>query len=286
MKKKISRKEIIRKWFLINLIARKNQNLKHYLEALQEWKKLNPRIKLKGGKTASIKSIEPGNSLDESGNPLWYKITILSYDVLDPDKFYDSFNNQDVVLDLDPNIVANKTESQLIFFPKCHTFAYGKAQKISVNNMAIYLGESFNKVEDEGFDVHIYNDKATLDQIRNAYSIIGINSKFTYANPGDADDFIEIYDVKNRESGAKLIKTDLVGTEKNPLKYEKGGLIDAILTSVQRNGEVEARIKEVHGEKIRTVKSKEYPLIFYTKCIAENLGITLYEEVKKYSKTL
>lgn len=280
-------KETTSSWYLINVKARRNQYPMHYVDAFEKIKKEDPLIDLKRKKSASIKSLSISEISDNYSVPQWVTMIITSYTIIDPESFYNRRSQEDIKMDWDEDIVANKNEAELILIPSVHTVAVRKHCKISINSIITYLAEALNTIEPDGFDVTQVTDAGVLNKILSAHSILSIEAKVSYSNHSHTDSFIALFDDKVNEADASSLNITLRGSSTHPLNNTEDGLINAVVNMAERDGIVKAKVIETEGAKETIINSSEHPKIVLIKHKSNNLYTEIYKKIRSlfHSKT-
>lgn len=269
-------------WYLINIKARREQTIQHYVEAFRELYQTNPLVEFQyGGRTGSLKSIEFSETLDEHGQPKWIKMILLSYTIIDPNAFYNRRSQEDITMDdWDEDIVANKKEAELYFIPSVHTLAIRCNSNINLNNVTYYLSEALNIVEPEIFDVDVIVERDVLDRILNASAVTHLYANISYSNPGHTSGFEAVFDRKLREMNANRIEITATGSKDNPLNSESDGLLQSIVNLSENNGYVKATIQETENSKLENIDSSEHPRKLIIPNIVNDFCSTIYNTLR------
>jgi hypothetical protein len=100
-------------WNLINIKARSEQNTSQYVRSFRKLSQDDPMVSLPRGKSGSLKSMQFSEILDNENEPKWIRSVLLSYTIVDPAKFYNRREQENVNIDnWDTDIVANKKEAE------------------------------------------------------------------------------------------------------------------------------------------------------------------------------
>ena len=159
-------------WYLVNIKARREQTTEHYVQVFRSLYEQDSLVGFpRGGKSGSLKYVTFSNLLDENGNPNWIQIGLLSYTIIDPEAFYNKRSREDVTMDWNDDIVANKKETDFYFIPSVHTLAVKCNSDISLKNIIFYLSEALNRVEPDTFDVDVIIERDILERILNAHAV-------------------------------------------------------------------------------------------------------------------
>lgn len=268
-------------WHLINIKARREQNTNHYVETFRTLMTEDPMVSLPREKCASLKSMTFSNSLDDEGQPKWINLVLLSYTIIDPDRFYNRREQEDVNLDnWDTDIVANKKEAELFFIPSRHTLVVKRTCDISLAHIASYFSEALNRIEPETFDVNVMVEHDFLTSILNAYAVLSIEANISYSNPGHSDDFIGAFDSKLREMEPSSFTVKAKGTKNHPLIKQNDGMLESIVNMSESNGSVEATIQSTEGSRPEKVNSKDHPRVLIIPQIINGLSLTIYNTIR------
>ena len=122
-------------WYVINIKARRNQTPQHYVDI---WKLINERDPLielpkTTNRFASIRAMSFSQQCDSDNIPQYIETKLVAYTLIDPDKFYNRRTKEDMAIDWNTDIAANKKESVLIFVPSVHTLVVKKSSEITIN---------------------------------------------------------------------------------------------------------------------------------------------------------
>lgn len=268
-------------WHLINIKARREQNTNHYVEAFRELQTQDPMISLPREKCESLKSIAFSNSLDDENQPKWVQMVLLSYTIIDPDKFYNRREQEDVNLDnWDSDVVANKKEAELFFIPSRHTLVVKRNSDIKLTYVVLYLSEALNRIEPETFDVNVIVERDFLDKILNAHAVFRIEANVSYSNPGHSDGFIATFDNKLKEMEPSDFTIIAKGTKDHPLINEEDGMLQSIVNMSERDGSIEATIQTTLGSNREKVNSKDHPKVLVIPQIINGISSTIYNTIK------
>ena len=104
-------------WYAVNVKARArgNMNPQYYTDVILRLQEFDPLVHLRGDRYMSIRSVVYSEIHDSENIPNWIKITLSAYTIHNSEDFYNRRSKEDVEIILDPDIVANKKESVLIF---------------------------------------------------------------------------------------------------------------------------------------------------------------------------
>lgn len=268
-------------FYLINVKARENQFVNHYVEAFRNLASQDPLVGLNRELSASIRYLEEGD-LNAESMPYWMHLNILTYNIIDPEAFYNRRSHEDISMDWDSDIVANKKEADLYFIPSVHIVALPKSAKITLNRVLQYLIGAFEKIEPNGFDVMIIPDKDEVDRILEAHSIVKIEASLAYSNPfgGHQRLFADVFDEKIQESRAKVVKLEIQGSSDNPLQADEDGLVKAVVKQVVTgNGTMDATIRQRANSPLTHINSAKHPRLLMVEQIVRNIGFTLYNQI-------
>lgn len=249
-------------WYVLNIKARTNQTPLHYVESLRILKEKDPLITVSKSKDkcVSIWNIEE-SAENTNGIPSWIVIKLISYTIIDPAKFYNRRSKENIKLQWDSDVVANKKEAELLFIPACHKLATKKSSKITLNYVKKYFDEALNDIEPNSFDVNIVVSKDLIHRIRTAHAIVRLKAEISFSNPGHSSDFINAFDEKLREANPDKASMELVGSKSSPLGNEPGGLIDALTEMAEQDGSLEATIQAEKGDAYVKIDSSSHPRI-------------------------
>lgn len=268
-------------WYAINVKARRNQTSQHYVDAIQLIQSMDPLVHLRADRYMSVRSIQYSEIRDNENIPNWIKITLSAYTILNSEDFYNRRSKEDVEVYLDPDIVANKKETELIFVPSVHTLALRKYGDLSLNSVVTFLTNALTQVEGEGsFDVDIIKDKDVLNRIISSYKIISFKAQISYSNPGHTSGFRAQFEDKTRELGGNKLEVNAYGSKDNPLQKEPDGLIQSLVEMSEENGTIEATVQETAGSALKKIDTSHHPLVFSVFHNPQEIVSIIYNELK------
>ncbi len=269
-------------YYLINIKARHNQTTRHYVEAFRNIASQDPLIGLDNEISSSMKHLDEGE-FDSQDMPVWMKIDFLTYNIIDPEAFYNRRSHEDVSMSWDSDIVANKKESSLYFIPSVHIVAYKKSSKITLTRVLKYLNGALYRIEPNEFDVTIIPDHDEVNRIIDAHSIVKIETSLMYSNPfgGHSTLFSDVLDDKIHETRAKVVRMEIQGSSDTPLHVAEDGLVKAVVKQVVTgNGTIDATIREVEGAPLIHINSAKHPRLLMVEQFIRDAGFTLYNQLK------
>lgn len=267
-------------WNVINIKSRGIQPPQTYIHAFECLKEQDPLIQLRGNRHMSIKSMSQASYIEKEGYSRSILVKLSAYDILDSDKFYNKRSKENVSLYLDPDIVANESEIELIFVPKIHRFAMPKSSKISLKNVLKYFQEALDKTMGaNSFDVTIVKDKDVIQRIFSSYAIYSIEADLTYSNRDPSQNFQTVFDQKIREMNPTQFKMNIKGTKDQPLEAPSDGLIEAAANMSESNGYIKARIREQESGKVTTINTERYPLNMQVNNAGDDIYTATYNEL-------
>lgn len=249
-------------WYILNIKVRTNQTPLHYVECLRRLKDQDPLVTVAKDKCVSIWEIEESVE-STNGIPSWMIIKLISYTIIDPTKFYNRRSKEDLELQWDSDVVANKKEAELIFIPACHKLATKKSSKITLNYVKKYFEEALNKIEAESFDVNIVVSQDLIKKIKDAFAVVRIRADISFSNPGHSGGFARVLDEKLRAANPDKASVELIGSKTTPLGNQPDGLVSAITDMAEQDGTIEATIQSEEGGIYEKVSSSTYPRIVY-----------------------
>ena len=270
-------------WYVINVKARRQQNESHYVDAFEAIATNDPLVEVGrvSNRYMSIKSLSKSEILTNAGHPTWMQLTVVAYTIIDENAFYNRRSKEDVTMEWDSDIVANKKETDLIVIPSVHKVVMKHNSDITLNYVVEYLEGALNSIESEGFDVTTVKDQETIDKIRHANKLISMKANISYSNPGHGNTFNGLFDRKMQASNLISAEISLQGSSDHPLSKEADGIVDAILNISEQNGAVEAVVQngESHLSQEKIITS-EHPFIMRLPQIIGSVCSTLYNELK------
>ena len=99
-------------WYVINIKARRNQTPQHYVDAWNLINEQDPLIELPKttNRFASIRAMSFSQQYDNDNIPHYIETKLVAYTIIDPEKFYNRRTKEDLAIDWNTDIVANKKE--------------------------------------------------------------------------------------------------------------------------------------------------------------------------------
>lgn len=259
------------KWYVINIKARENQNVNHYVQLFESLKNTDPIIAINSSKSASLQQINfgPRNSNDI---PQWIEIVLMTYTILDAESFYNKRKKEDVTLESwNPDWVANKNEVQLIFVPDVHILALKKSPKVSLNTVIKYLSLAAEYIEANMFEITSIKDRGVIDRIQKAFCITKIEAKISFSNPAHTDGFVGLFDSKVKEMNPSAFELKAENRNGLPLNHQEDGIIDAMINISECNGFIKAKIKDEENSKYVVINTNDYPAEYEIRCYEREL---------------
>lgn len=269
-------------WFFINIKARRNQTPSHYVEAWNRINEQDPMVEMPRAtnRFVSVKRMSFCSEMDEHQQPMWIKTTLVAYTLIDPEAFYNRRTKEDLCMDWDEDIAANKKESNVYFVPSVHKLAVRKGSEITLNYLLYYLQNAFNRIDPEGFDVDVIKDRNTLEQILTAYSILSIEAEVSFSNPGHTNGFRGLFEEKIREACPNRLSLKLTGSKDNPLRSGEDGIIPALVNMSEENGSVKAVIQRTESSESELIDTEQHPLVYTIPQILRDTCSTIYSTLR------
>ena len=268
-------------WHVINIKARREQNVAHYVRAFRSLQEEDPLVEISRNRCESLKSVTFSEILDNESAPHWIKVTLLAYTMIDPEAFYNRRSREDITMEnWDSDVVANKREAELVFIPSVHVLAVKKSSDISLKNVLKYLSDALNRIEPDGFDVSVIVERDILDRILKAHAIMRIEANVSYSNGGHTKGFQNVFETKLRGMEADRFTMIAQGTSEHPLVDEEDGMIQAVVNLAEQNGTVKATIQATENARLENIDSNEHPRIIVVPQIISNIYSTLYNELR------
>lgn len=270
-------------WYAVNVKARviANMNPQYYTDVIHRLQDNDPLVHLRGDRYMSIRSVMYSEIHDSENTPNWIKITLSAYTILNSEDFYNRRSKEDVEVVLDPDIVANKKETELIFVPSVHVLAFRKYGDLTLNSVVSYLEDALMQVEGEGaFDVDVVKDRDVLNQIISSYKVITFKAQISYSNPGHTSGFRAQFEGKARDLGGNKLEVNAYGSKDNPLQKEPDGLLQTLVDMSEENGSVEATVQERENSGLKKIDTSKHPLVFTITHNPEEIISTIYNELK------
>lgn len=272
-------------WYVINIKSRGIQSPKTYIEALESLSNSDPLVHLRASRYISLKSLGKSQFLESDGTVKVIYINLTSYDILNPEEFYNRRKKESVSLILDPDIVANFKEVEILFIPKIHRMAFRKNSKIALNHIERYFQKALNEVAGEGlFDVDIVKSHDTIKRILSACKIYSVEADISFSNRDPSGGFKSLFDDKVNELNPDRLNIKMKGSKERPLQNVDDGLLEAIVEISESNGSVKAVVKEKESSKNTTINTAKYPALLTIDHTSQDLNTIVYNEmVSKYS---
>lgn len=276
--RKIFNKET--QWYVVNLKAFKRQEPQHYLEALDLIVEEDPLVQARGNRYMSIRNIQKSEELDKTGIPLYVIINLCAYDILDQDAFYNIKEKEDITVSMNPDIVANKKETEIIYIPLVHKLAFSKSSRIALGSVCKFFQEALDVVEDGGFDVNAVSDRDYIKEILSSEIIYYVEANISYSNRSNSSGFQETLDEKLRQDDIQKATIILKGSDEHPLLANQDGIVDAIAGIAESDGSFIAKIRKKKNSKKITVNTKDHPLVLRIPQIIGSKCKTIYNELR------
>lgn len=270
-------------WYVINIKARRNQTAQHYVDVWSLINEQDPLIEMprSTNRFASIRTMTFSHQCDNSNIPYYIETKLVAYTLIDPEKFYNRRTKEDMAIDWNTDIAANKKETSLIFVPSVHTLVVKKSSEITINYILTYLQGALDIIEPGGFDVDIIKDRETLDQILRAHALISIDAHISFSNHGHTEGFQAIFESKIKDANPNTFDIKISGTQEHPLcSDEEDGLVQSIINISESNGRVKAVIQREENTKLEVIDTEDHPFILKIPQIINNICLTLYNELR------
>lgn len=277
---KESKRIIGGKMYVINIKSRYEQTPQKYVKLFEQLYAKDPLILLHSNRYISIKQLLKSEYLEDDGTPRMLLIKLISYDILNPDAFYDKKTKTQVKIDINPDIVANLKEVELYFIPKVHRLIVSISSKIGINQVMKYLTHSFAETASNGaVDINIKKSRDIITRVLNAHKIFLIDADITFSNKDFTEGFIAKFDKKIKDARPRNVKFKMEGTDEEPLKKEEDGIIEAIVNMSRSNGTMIARVQEKENGKPIKIDTKDYPMRIEIKDTEKNYFNKIYTEL-------
>jgi len=270
-------------WYVINIKARRNQTPQHYVDVWNLINERDPLIEMPRttNRFASIRTMSFSQQCDNDIVPHYIETNLVTYTLLDPKKFYNRRTKEDMAIDWNTDIAANKKESTLIFVPSVHTLVVKKSTEITINYILTYLRGALGIIEPEGFDVDLIKDRETLDQILQAYALISIDAHISFSNHGHSEGFREIFENKIKDTNPNTFDIKISGTQEHPLSCEEeDGLVQSIINISESNGTVKAVVQKDENTGLEVIDTENHPFILKIPQIINDICSTIYNELR------
>lgn len=239
--------EIVRpsNWSVINIKAREEQTPEHYVNLMSRIYNDDPMVDIGRKHMISMKSFSKGPVGAGTQIPQWIEMIFTTYVIVDPEAFYDKRMKKDITMETwDDDIVVNKREIYTLFIPDAHILAVRMSAEGSLRHVERYMLEAVEKVEPETFDVTVIKSHDVIQRILDSRHIIKLDASVSFSNPGHSEDFEAAFDEKLKETNPSKCNIKMQGTKEKPLQNVQNGLIRAIVSLSEQNGEVKATIVE------------------------------------------
>lgn len=270
-------------WYVVNIKSRGIQTPQRYIEAFEHLNESDPLILLKGNRYISIESLQRSNYLEENGRysrALFLKLS--AYDIINPDAFYNRRSRENVSLQWDPDLTANKKDIEIIFVPSVHKLAFKKSSPISLKSVLKYFSEALKEVEGEGsFDVDVVKSHDIIQRILTSYEIFKVKADISYSNADRSGGFRHLLDDKLRGVNAQRTKILFEGSKYQPLQSGEDGMLEAVVGISENNGSVVAKVRETVNSRVQVINTDKYPLNMEVNTInREDVNTDVYNELK------
>ncbi|WP_321517445.1 DUF4747 family protein [uncultured Bacteroides sp.] len=266
--------------FVLNIKSRQVQKPSRYVELLNTLKEKDPLIKLQGNKYISLESLVSTEILEEPEVPKIMMGKLSTYDILDPEAFYNRRKKELVEITLDPDVVANVRKMDFSFFPKFHRLVFRTNAEITSNQVEKYFSEAFLSTEGEDMvDVYIVKSSDIIERILKATKIFSLQADVTFSNKDFSDGFTELFDKKIRESDASKVAMNMISSKDQSLNVTEDGLVEAIVKVSQSNGTIKASILEGEAKRPVKIDTAQYPMIIECKSRQNTFLGELYSKI-------
>lgn len=246
---------------VLNIKSRREQTSKKYVELLENLLKNDPLVHLQGNKHISMESLYKSEVLEKDGTPKVMYGQLSTYDILDPESFYNRREKEMVEISLDPDIVANLKHEEFYFVPYAHRLVFKSSGKITLNQFEKFFSKAFDIVEGEGaIDVIVVKDRDVISRILSAKEIYTLCASITFSNKDFSKGFIQVFDEKTKEADIHKMDINMVAPQDESLNVEKDGLVEAVVKISESNGSVKAKVRESEGKKRIEIDTKDYPM--------------------------
>lgn len=270
-------------WYVINIKSRDIQTPQRYIEAFEHLYREDPLILLKGNRHISIESLQRSSYLEENGGyPRTLFLKLSAYDIVNPDAFYNRRSRENVSLQWDPDLTANKKDVEIVFVPSVHRFAFKKSSSISLNSVLKFFSKALTQVEGEDtFDVDVVKSHDVIQKILMSHEIFRIEADISYSNADRSGGFRRLLDEKLRGVNACRTKISFEGSRHQPLQSGTDGMLEAVVGISESNGTVVAKIRETARGNVQIINTKDYPLNLEVNTTnREDVNTDVYNELK------
>lgn len=281
MAKKLTQKEKRNRGTLkfLNLKILPNNGVSDYIDLLKVLPNFDYRVKVRKNQFVAFTKLT--TELDGKiliGN-------LIEYTSLDPEGYIDLETKESVDSPFNKSIGGNREQAFFYFIPEAHRIVMFKNSKININSVHKYFDTAVNLyfkekgVTDKEFFIYLIKSDDLIEALEQAYLVTYLKAKLTYTNKDNTKGFTEIFTSSVENSGANAVNVELKTDRGNSLSMEKDSLPRTLTELSKENGEIEARVIEYEGGKIKKINTEEYPLeeqIEYTK---NNIFQVIYEKV-------
>lgn len=264
----------------LNVKLLPNNGYQDYIVFFQQLQKMDYAVNVRADRYIALFDLE---SLFDGR--VW-RGRLVEYTSLDPNGFIDLETKESINKPYeDENIGANQKKGYFYFIPEAHRLAILKNSEININTVKKYIDEAGSRLflEQQVYSIQVYTyiekTKDILEVLRSAYSVTYLKAKLTYTNKDHTSGFEKLFDEKLRESGATEVEMELKTEKKESLSFTDESLATSIVEISQSNGEIEARVIEEEGDKVKRFNTEEYPREKSIKYTLETLSSVIYNEI-------
>lgn len=264
--------------FFLNIKSRGEQTTEEYVELFRKIKdNLNLEVPYSDKRLISLKYVHEIDSEDENGNPNLFYGKIVRYDHIEDGGFFDRSTKEETDLNIDPTVAANLRQAVFYFSPQVHRMALCLGQTgVTIKHAYEYFTSIITTLAKDQFDVTVELSHDIMDKVRSAESVLKISTEFTFSNKDFTNGFKELYDKKNKESGAERITLDMKAPKGGSLNMEEDGMADTISSiSLSNSRKLEIVIVEPGSKSRTTLKSEDHPRKEKLKKISDNVLVDM-----------
>lgn len=274
----------------LNVKLLPNDGENDYISFFQNLLKMDYAIKDKGDKFLTLVDFGPCPDFrdNDRGNGL-YKVwrgRIVEYIDLDPNGFIDLETKENINKPFDvDNIGANQKRGYFYFIPEAHRLTLLKNSEISIQKIKKYIEEAGERLffETNTPNKKVYaiveKTKDTLAALQRMHAVVRLKAKLSYTNKDHTEGFEALFDDRLNNSGATEVDMDLQANKKESLNFEQDSLAASIVKITESNGDLEARVIENEGDKVKPFNTQEYTRVERIKYKLSEFPNVIYNRV-------
>lgn len=167
-----------------------------------------------------------------------------------------------VEIDLPKDIFPDPVETEYIFVPEAHRFAFRTTTNISMspNSIMKFLELALNEVKDKNdiIQVNIEVTHESIERILKAYKVKKVSLKLNYSNFDFGGDVENMLDEDMNNTSVEDLIMEVKSKKAEGLKLANSKIIRGFINLCKSNGEAEARIINEDGKK-EIIKTTDHP---------------------------